>query len=608
MSRAFFTGEPLLWLNNPKKMGLCPTRFTTVPSRISRKFERFYGNARLISPPGSPTHLLSTSPFRRTRKSDSSPIRGDASFSTASGETPNQPGSDGIEKRSKIEELEQPEARRPRSSLQDSRAPPEPEDDPTILEFPASILKGTGLYSIEGKLVLYRRENVNALFTFLEDVLYTRTDDNNPYKLAWILGPPGVGKSFPVFAFTRSLPVSEWSVTWIHSSSRGERFSLYHRDNTGIRTEKFKLENRHEYLNQLKVENKHLLVLDGFTNGTTNNTMRTTCEFWLKNDFEMRRLFVVCSMASRFKSSSRGDDMRLNVTDFTVSSWTLGEYKAALEKPALYATVQEKLKTDTDKSSDELVESKYYFAGGSARYMFLMYTDEVKKDLNLAIENVSDIRALAAGRTGVSSPGFVHRLISFQDGIRGIVSQYAANGLAIKLGTELVEHFTRIYRWKLSLPMKGFLFEMWFFAKLSGDGLSYDMIDGRPGGTWAKSNPVDMPSKNEKLSPESPTWFQPAWNNGGYDAVYVDPQTKTVRFVQITLNNHHSFKIEFFERFLNRLSTHMQAETLEIFFVYPKGADPTTPSTEGEGRLDPFNWKKGEEWSKVTKVTLDWPT
>ncbi|CAM6110541.1 unnamed protein product [Calypogeia fissa] len=92
-SRAFFTGEPLLWLNNPKKMGLCSTRSTIVPSRISRKFERFYGSARLISPPGSPTCLLSTSPFRRTQRSDSklcvkiaasSPIRGDASFSTAS--------------------------------------------------------------------------------------------------------------------------------------------------------------------------------------------------------------------------------------------------------------------------------------------------------------------------------------------------------------------------------------------------------------------------------------------------------------------------------------------------------------------------------------------
>ncbi|CAM6093765.1 unnamed protein product [Calypogeia fissa] len=419
-SRAFFTGEPLLWLNNPKKMGLCPTRFTTVPSRISRKFERFHGTARLISPPGSPTHLLSTSPFRRTQKSDSklcekiaasSPIRGDASFSTAS-------------------------------------APPEPEDDPTILEFPASILNGTGLY--KGKLVLYRRENVNALFTFLEDVLYTRTevmsDDNNPYKLAWILGPPGVGKSLAVLAFTQCLPVSEWSVTWIRSFNSGTIFSLYHRDNTGMKTEEFELENRHEYLNQLKVENKHLLVLDGFTDDRTNDTTNTTraeCELWLQDDFEMRRFFVVCSMPSHVKSSNEGDDMKLGVTDFTVTSWTLEEYKAAVEKPVLYATVKEKLGTDTDKSRDELVESKYYFAGGSARHMFLMYTDEVKASLNLAIEGVSAIRDLAASLTGVSSTGFLHRLVSFQDGIRGIVSQYAANGLAIKLGTELVDHLSK---------------------------------------------------------------------------------------------------------------------------------------------------------------------
>lgn len=92
-SRALFTGEPLFWLN--PKVGLCPARFQCTYPGFSRKFERLYRCARLLSPLRHPTPLFCASSFRRIQKPDSklrvkvsasSPIGGDATFSTVSGE------------------------------------------------------------------------------------------------------------------------------------------------------------------------------------------------------------------------------------------------------------------------------------------------------------------------------------------------------------------------------------------------------------------------------------------------------------------------------------------------------------------------------------------
>ncbi|CAM6123261.1 unnamed protein product [Calypogeia fissa] len=521
--------------------------------------------------------------------------------------TRSQRGSDGIEKRCKSEELEQRKAKRSRSSLQLSTAPGEPCDDPpTILEFPMAAVDNAGIFVENETVIMYCREDVKALFRSLHGVLHkSRPVFNkkvNPYQLPWIIGPSGVGKSLAVFAFTQSPQVSEWAVTWIHCLG-GKWFSSYHRYQTEEETSTFQLKQSVKHLAKLKVENQHIWVLDGFTD-ETSATMLADCEDWLQADFEKRRLFVTCSIASRRKGTET-HDLKLRVKEFSVCAWTLEEYKAAVGQPQLYDAVKEKLGTDTDKSRDELVESKHYFAGGSARYMFQVDTDEVKVALDNAIEKVSEVQIFATGGIDLSSTAFVHRLIFIQHGRRGVVSRYAGHRLAVKLGTRLVEQF--LYGSEISRPMKGFLFEMWFIAKLSREGITYLPMNHRPQKAWAQSKAVYMPSEEEKLFPKSRTWFQAGWNNGGFDAVYVDPKKKTVRFVQIMLNNNHSFKIEFFQKFLNRLEKYMHTKTREIFFVYPVGASSKKLVTTGEGSLSLFQWKKGKEWNNVTKVMLDWP-
>ena len=74
---------------------------------------------------------------------------------------------------------------------------------------------------------------------------------------------------------------------------------------------------------------------------------------------------------------------------------------------------------------------------------------------------------------------------------------------------------------------------MWFFAALKKETLKiYDKLDNEE--SW----PSCIVSKFDPENPvidHSPIWLKPLkWNQGGYDAVYVNKDEKYVKFVQIT--------------------------------------------------------------------------
>jgi hypothetical protein len=53
---------------------------------------------------------------------------------------------------------------------------------------------------------------------------------------------------------------------------------------------------------------------------------------------------------------------------------------------------------------------------------------------------------------------------------------------------------------------------------------------------------------------KSKFWLKPVqWNQGGYDAVYIDSESGSVTFVQLTISHQHDFKMRFFNEVLNNL-------------------------------------------------------
>ena len=109
---------------------------------------------------------------------------------------------------------------------------------------------------------------------------------------------------------------------------------------------------------------------------------------------------------------------------------------------------------------------------------------------------------------------------------------------------------------------------------------------------------------------KSPIWLKPLkWNQGGYDAVYVDIKKNLVRFVQITRWTEHSFKIEYFANFFENLrkikDSKIEIKTLEIYFLVPKKNvnkfKIKDSEITGKGLLVVFGkgWEKNKEHDQV---------
>lgn len=104
------------------------------------------------------------------------------------------------------------------------------------------------------------------------------------------------------------------------------------------------------------------------------------------------------------------EDLILGVREFFHDSWVLEEYRAALKHDEIYGSVSHMLDAATCLSTsdgatssltrDELTEAKYYFAGGSCRYMFQFCTDDMVNHLLRAISSVADILPYIRGTVG----------------------------------------------------------------------------------------------------------------------------------------------------------------------------------------------------------------
>jgi hypothetical protein len=82
------------------------------------------------------------------------------------------------------------------------------------------------------------------------------------------------------------------------------------------------------------------------------------------------------------------EDKQDKVEEFFVGSWKLEEYQSAIMEDGFFLNIKKYLDSNGSLDSNSLIEtvtetrtdlviSKFYFAGVSARYMFSFSTDEV---------------------------------------------------------------------------------------------------------------------------------------------------------------------------------------------------------------------------------------
>ncbi|OAJ40780.1 hypothetical protein BDEG_24481 [Batrachochytrium dendrobatidis JEL423] len=443
----------------------------------------------------------------------------------------------------------------------------------TIFELDTNYLVKTGLST--KKLILYCRPTFHEQFSFLRE----KVIDNG--VLGWILGPPGTGKSTTVLEFASTLDKNDWVVTWIHLYIDCYPVCVRLEGDSKKSQEIYdsNIDKLFDILHKVDESKQHIVFIDGYTsNGQKHIDVQQACYSWLEEDREKGRLVVVCSMSSRYKAKLE-EDMLLNLKQFNVYSWKEEEYIHAVQNDEFFNHVKAVLDSDLqiDSSCEDLVRSKLYFAGASARFTF-----------------VNDIFPYVKGTIGDQSNNVVDRLFS--------------SSLA---GPDLIRKLVKATRHDGNPSMDGWMLEMWFFASLHYDGVNLFDENDNEFQTWPASNFKTLDINAFPALPENNgVWFKPnKWNQGGFDAIFLDKGKGLVRFVQVTDGNTHSFKIEYFHSFLMMLCQSPQLfeiTCLEIIFVVDqkkrstfKVAEPSVP-----GMLTDFGWRLGEELDKVKVVFI----
>ena len=333
----------------------------------------------------------------------------------------------------------------------------------------------------------------------------------------------------------------------------------------------------------------------------------------------MRRLVVVSSMSSRGKTNIE-EDTQSCVEQFFVYSWTLEECKEAVTQNEFFNNVKQNLDASAAQNvstiPSDAVVSKFHFAGGSSRFMFGYCTSDVISLLDNSVTFVSEVLPYLKGKIVYCSENVINRLFSCykQNGNPkpAIVSNYAATLLAMKEGPGLIANIASWISADRNPSMDGWLLEMWFFASLRKGGLKLYHRGNNNTEHWTESVVDTFDVSRVQSIPDDATWWKPIkWNQGGYDAIYTEKRSGTLRVVQVASGVTHSFKIEHFYQVAGSISSFYPIQTFEIIFVVDNAHinDFQIRSVSGQGLLQPFGWHKNKETNYVKVVGVDgWRT
>ncbi|CAM6100261.1 unnamed protein product [Calypogeia fissa] len=489
-------------------------------------------------------------------------------------------------------------------------------------------LKDSGL--IRETRSLFCRSQFWKQFEFLDMVLHSprpnARHNQNPYYTGWILGSPGTGKSKTTLAFMSTIDRVHWTITWIHIEDDAVFCYQVVDDDIQIR-ETGGLEWKPEDIERILLEESdvgrhHIVVVDGIRDDYLHRRVRKICVSWLRKNYKQRRLVFVSSMAFRGKPKE-DEDSRAGTTEFLVDSWSWDDYIHAVKNEDFFKNIRGRLDSsgcedcEDFTSREDLLKSKYFFAGGCPRLMFDYTTAEVMDIFEIAVAGVEDLMLYVKKSQGERSKKVTNKLLmGSYDVKRGkrltsITSKYAATLVAQLEGPEIIKSLTGVLHSYLNASMRGWLVEMWFFASLPREDFTF-AVDGE-GTTWPKSIFIDFDPRNIRKVPDDAVWWKPIrWNEGGYDAVYVERNRNLVRFVQVTTAERHSLKLQYFKAFMEELKVHMETKTLEIYFLFQdkEGATQIREPKEvsGAGSLKEFSgWEQGREWRNVRKGLFKCP-
>eukprot|EP01124_Arcella_intermedia_P007446 TRINITY_DN14560_c0_g4_i3.p1 TRINITY_DN14560_c0_g4~~TRINITY_DN14560_c0_g4_i3.p1 ORF type:complete len:406 (+),score=106.18 TRINITY_DN14560_c0_g4_i3:669-1886(+) len=280
-----------------------------------------------------------------------------------------------------------------------------------------------------------------------------------------------------------------------------------------------------------------------------------------------------------------------NITTEGARKRTKGEKKMGIikrrGKRGKKTTVQEE--NDEKEIEKELLKkrlmNKYYYAGGSVRWMFGCTQNELIEDIDQNIQKVSDMKNMSAALTGNKSKLAVNHLYMITaDNHQFFISEYVARLLAEKCEKSFIIEACNSTLAKKNPTFDGWLFEADFLMQLrlvNQNNEKLTLINFQePILTQIHLDVkfryffLDVKDiKDYKNDLKENVWLIPnRWNQGCYDAVQL---TKNgVRVFQVTRAKSHSLKLQYIVQLLDILVEACYIfDSIEIAFIIPDDFD-----------------------------------
>jgi hypothetical protein len=440
-------------------------------------------------------------------------------------------------------------------------------------------------------LILFRRPVLDEEIRFIQEEVV------NKGALGWILGPPGTGKSVAAFLYASLVDKADWSVVWI--KLRQDRYPVcFILEGNNMYTAHFSANQLPDFLNRLNSPEKCLMFVDGYLRTDTDHvqTLKSAMS-WRDKDRINRRLVVVTSMASRGKVSE-GDDIEDRVQEFLVYSWTLNDYLEAFKIPDLVKSVSPFMDAAPGMSLQQIVEDKFYYAGGCARYMCQFRTAEVIKRIKEAVKSIPSQSSESLFMPAIRAGTTINRLFSLYQsedptGQESLVSAFAASEIAVTVGPSELKNILSVLQDDVSGSGAGSMLETFFCCKLRSGGVELTFRNGSS--VILRSASIrKIETKSDLYEVQAEEWLKPrSERNPGYDLVYVNKMAGMVRFVQLTRCNKHTFDLTPCREFLHKLEDSGRYRIVEFYFVVSlrnlatfQVQDMLESPVEGRGSLD----------------------
>ncbi|EEY58000.1 crinkler (CRN) family protein, putative [Phytophthora infestans T30-4] len=442
---------------------------------------------------------------------------------------------------------------------------------------PAAFLEKCG-YRVSDDLMLYCRREVLDLWGFVKNEVIAKN------ARGFIVGPPGTGKSVSTLSFVASLDRQEWNVVWIH-------LGYLSISCLALGIKKYWLIGDLTTFELPRVPGRKLLIcVDGYKAVDEHKAFLRRIYVRLVED---ERLLVCSSMATLGKfnrEDAHAEDARV----FFMYSWTQDDYLAAIADPTFYDKIASKLDATSPNEVNEddgfeaewseedkkqyALDLKFYYAGGSCRFMFQYPTIEVMGCLKTGVQSAANKSDLVKYCGGNLHADAINRLYGMQpdgDGnARFPVSSYAASLFAEECDEQTIVQLAARLNGSNNPAVDGHLFEWLFLAsvpkravKLFGD---HEVGDVLPQANVLRFDPKKrFKVLSDRQIKGDRSWLQPtAWNQGGYDAVHFDKDKGKVIFIQVTRSDKHDFKMRFFYEVLLKLDmARMKIKQVVIYFV-----------------------------------------